>query len=77
MNTNELLRFQITVNTNGHFILTGAKGATYVATPAFIGDNDTMKFVGGLRGYGILRNRKGEEFRVSRHALAEFAVVAA
>jgi hypothetical protein len=68
----EITRFTIS-KVNGYFILTGSRGATYVATPAFTGDDVTMKIIGGKWGAQVLRNRNGGELHISRYALEEFA----
>ena len=65
-NTTDLRRFSIQKIDN-NFYLTGSRGATYVACQAFIGDDDTMKLVGGLRGFtSILRGKDGREMHISR-----------
>jgi len=56
---------------DGRFYITTITGLEYVACQAYIGDEDTMKFVGGRNGYTIKYDRYGKELHISLAALAE------
>jgi len=56
---------------DGRFYITTSRGTVYVACQAYVGDDDTMKFVGGRNGYTIARTRNGEELHMGLAALAE------
>ena len=62
--------FDVTLR-GGRFYITTSRGTMYVACQAYIGDEDTMKFVGGRNGYTLARTRNGEELHMGLAALAE------
>ena len=41
----------------GTFLLTGPRGATYLAVQAYTGDEDTLKLIGLGRGSGVYVHR--------------------
>jgi hypothetical protein len=53
---------------NGHFLITGSRGAAYILVPAYWDDEDTLKAIGGRNFATILRDN-GQEVHFSREAV--------